>query len=580
MKKNVMNAVSRRKFIRNSIIVASGTTLLPLSACTNDDLLEEIDPNITPEGEFGFFEGVASFDPTQSQVILWTRYTPATNEQTNEIKLEVATDKDFNSIIANENVTIDTASDYTVNVDVGGLQSNKTYYYRFSSTFTGKVSPIGMTKTLPATGEVSDVKMAVVSCANYQAGLFNVYGAVALSEADVVVHLGDYIYEYGADGYGVNEQTASLDRFHKPDGEILSIEDYRTRYRQYRQDTQLQQLHQSKPFICVWDDHEITNDAYKDGAENHNEGEGDYETRKAYALQVWHEYLPARVSDNAKIYRSFDFGGIVDLHMLDTRIIGREKQLDYSDYFTATGLDSVKFLADWGNLNRTLLGTEQRGWLAGQLASGTAKWQVLGSQVLMGTYTIPIELLQIVAAIAASGSASMELLLQYQKSVTELLTIKERIALGDPTVTAEETARLKTVLPYNLDAWDGYPAEREIIYGAAEGKNLISLAGDTHNAWNSNLINASGNTVGEEFATASVSSPGFEGIFGSDPSVIVPFEQANVALIEGLKYADASRRGFVFATFSNASANAEWHFVNGVFSEDTTTTVAHSSTFS
>lgn len=571
-----MNAVSRRKFIRNSIIVASGTTLLPLSACTEDEILEVIDPEPIPEGEYGFFEGVASFDPSSSQVLLWTRYTPASNENTNEITLEVATDMEFLNVIANEKVIIDTASDYTVNVDVSGLKSNTSYYYRFSSEFTKAISPVGKTKTLPSTGEVNDVKLAVVSCANYQAGLFNVYGAVALSDADVVVHLGDYIYEYGVDGYGVNEQTASLKRFHQPDGEILSIEDYRTRYRQYRQDSQLQQLHQTKPFICVWDDHEITNDAYKDGAENHNEGEGDYETRKAYALQVWHEYLPARVADNAKIYRSFDFGGIVDLHMLDTRIIGREKQLDYSNYFTATGLDAAKFVADWGNTNRTLLGAEQRGWLAGQLASGTAKWQVLGSQVLMGTYTIPVELLQIVAAIAASGAASTELLLQYQQSVTELLTIKGRIAQGDPTVTAEEKARLTTVLPYNLDAWDGYPVEREIIFGAAAGKKLITLAGDTHNAWNSNLMDASGNTIGEEFATASVSSPGFEGIFGSDPSVIGPFEQANVALIEGLKYADASRRGYVLATFSNASANAEWHFVNDVFSEDTSTTTAHS----
>ncbi len=571
-----MNAVSRRKFIRNSIIVASGTTLLPLSACTEDEILEVIDPEPAPEGEYGFFEGVASFDPSSSQILLWTRYTPASNETTNEITLEVATDIEFLNVIANEKVTIDTASDYTVNVDVSGLNSNTSYFYRFSSSFSKAISPIGETKTLPATGEVNDVKMAVVSCANYQAGLFNVYGAVALSDADVVIHLGDYIYEYGAEGYGINAMTASLDRFHQPKDEILSIEDYRTRYRQYRQDTQLQKLHQTKPFICVWDDHEITNDAYKDGAENHNEGEGDYETRKAYALQVWHEYLPARVTDNAKIYRSFDFGGIVDLHMLDTRIIGREKQLDYSDYFTAIGLDAAKFMADWGNTNRTLLGAEQRGWLAGQLASGTAKWQVLGSQVLMGTYTIPVELLQIVAAIAASGAASSALVSQYQQSVTELLTIKGRIAQGDPTVTAEEKARLTTVLPYNLDAWDGYPVEREIIFGAAAGKQLITLAGDTHNAWNSNLMDASGNKIGEEFATASVSSPGFEGIFGTNPSTIGPFEQANVALIEGLKYADASRRGFVLATFSNTAANAEWHFVNDVFSEDTSTTMAHS----
>ncbi|HAS39251.1 MAG TPA: alkaline phosphatase [Microscillaceae bacterium] len=575
MEKKYLKKLGRRKFIRNSVIAVTGASVLPASlvSCTPDEV------DFVPQGTFGFLEGVASFDPSQNQVILWTRYTKASNETGNPtIFLDVATDENFSSIVASESVIIDTNSDYTINVDVSNLQSNTKYYYRFRNDASKATSVVGQTKTLPVAGEVTDVKLAVVSCANFQAGLFNVYGAVAASEADVVVHMGDYIYEYEIGGYGTNDLTSTLNRQHKPSGEIITVDDYRTRYRQYRGDAQLQKAHQMKPFICVWDDHEITNDAYKDGAQNHQANEGDYNTRKASAIQVWHEYLPARVTDNTKIYRAFDFGGIINLMMLDTRIIGREKQLDYADYLTATGLDSAKFAADWQNPTRTLLGTEQRTWLASQLAGSAATWQVLGSQVLMGKYFIPAELLTITAQIAASGSTSAALLTQYNNTVTELVTIKTRILQGDTTVTAAEKARVETVLPYNLDAWDGYPAEREAVFAAANGKKLVSVAGDTHNAWYSNLTNAAKQKVGTEFATASVSSPGFEGLFGTDPTVLAGFEQSNTLLIDDLQYVDASRRGFLLVSFNGASANADWRFINTLATENTTTVSGRTAT--
>jgi alkaline phosphatase D len=474
--------------------------------------------------------------------------------------------------VASETVEVDANSDNTINVDVSNLNSNTKYYYRFRNERTQAVSITGETKTLPATGEANEVKLAIMSCANFQAGLFNVYCAVAESDVDVVVHLGDYIYEYEAGGYGTNDLTASLGREHVPAGEIIEIDEYRARYRQYRGDEQLQKAHQLKPFICVWDDHEITNDAYTDGAENHDPSEGDYETRKMNAIQVWHEYLPARVSDNTKIYRSFDMAGIVNLMMLDTRIIGRNKQLDYADYFTLNGFDQNSFLADWQDANRTILGSEQLNWLTSQLAGSSAKWQVLGNQVLMGKYYIPTELLEVTAQIAATGSATPELLAQYNTLVTELVTIKSRILQGDPTVTAEEQARVETVLPYNLDAWDGYPVEREVVFAAAAGKKLISLAGDTHNAWYAQLSDNNKNKVGAEFATASVSSPGFEGIFGDDPTVIAGFEQSNQLLIDDLSYADAKNRGYVEVTFNDSNAEADYRYINTLATVDPTTT--------
>jgi len=575
-KKPYLNSISRRRFLRNSVVAAAGTAILPTFLTSCDDENE----SFKPEGDFGFFEGVASFDPEVDRVILWTRYTPAANEGNNsQLILDVATDIDFNNLVVSENVSIDINSDYTVNVDMSNLSSNTKYFYRFRNEKSKAVSVTGQTKTLPASGEANNVKMAVVSCANFQAGLFNVYGAVAESDADIVVHLGDYIYEYGEGGYGTNDLTTSLNRVHKPEGEIISVDDYRTRYKQYRSDAQLQKAHQLKPFICVWDDHEITNDAYKNGAENHQSNEGSYETRKINALQVWHEYLPARVTDNSKIYRNFEIGGLLNLIMLDTRIIGREKQLDYAEYFTASGLDTAAFAADWQNPNRTILGSEQLTWVSNQLGSSSAKWQVLGSQVLLGKYFIPVELLLITAQIAA-GSATTETFTQYNQVLTELVSIKSRILQGDPSVTSAERARVETVLPYNLDAWDGYPAEREKIFAAASGKKLVGIAGDTHNAWRSSLTDASGNKVGDEFATSSVSSPGFEAIFGSDPATIAGFEQSNQLLIDDLIYADASQRGFILLNISQASIDTEWRYISTLATENTATTIGNTASIS
>ncbi|MEO1054554.1 MAG: alkaline phosphatase D family protein [Bacteroidota bacterium] len=572
-KRDILRALSRRRFIRNSVVAAAGAAVIPmtLSGCDDDET-----PDFVPEGDFGFLQGVASFDPTQDRVILWTRYTQATNEAGNPtIFLDVATDAIFTQLVASESVEIDMSSDYTVNVDVSNLNSNTKYYYRFRNELSGAMTVTGETQTLPAVGEATEVSMAVVSCANFQAGLFNVYGAVADSVADVVVHLGDYIYEYEVGGFGSNDLTSGLGRDHEPAGEIVSIDEYRQRYRQYRGDEQLQRAHQLKPFICVWDDHEITNDAFMDGAENHQPDEGDFETRKMNAIQVWHEYLPARVTDNAKIFRNFDFGGIANLMMLDTRIIGREEQLNYLNYFTESGLDVNAFGADWLNPNRTLLGSEQLTWLSNQMGSSNASWQVLGSQVLMGKYQIPGELLTLTAQIASAGDATPELLAQYNAVVTELVTIKTRALQGDPTLTEEERARVENVLPYNLDAWDGYPAEREAVFAAASGKKLISLAGDTHNAWYSRLSDASGNKVGAEFATASVSSPGFESVFGTDPIVIRGFEIANNTLIDDLIHSDASRRGFLLVSFTSGNADASWQYVNTLATVDNSTVVGN-----
>ena len=572
MKNNIKSLLNRRTFIRNTVVAAAGLTVTSSFALSTSSKNK-----FESDKDFGFLHGVASFDPAQDQIILWSRYTPLANEVNNpEIMLDVALSEDFSKgIVASEKVALDPDNDNTIIVDVENLKPNTIYFYRFRNEKTGVTSVIGQTKTLPIKGQLSNVKMAVVSCANYQVGYFNVYGAVAKSDVDVVVHMGDYIYEYGVGDYGTTEDTKRLNREHLPAGEILKIEDYRQRYQQYRSDPQLQEAHRQKPFICVWDDHEICNDAYKEGAQNHQEEEGDFQNRKAIALQVWHEYLPARVEENSKIYRTFDFGGIVNLLMLDTRIIGRDKQISYANFMDENGFDVDKFVAAWTDESRSMLGEEQKNWLVDQVNKSEASWNVLGSQVLMGKYQIPAELLTIIAEFIKGGN-SEELLNAYQELLTDLVNIKTRMLKSDPSLTEEEIARVENVLPYNLDAWDGYPVERAELLARINGKKIISIAGDTHNAWYAKLTDSEGNKVGAEFAAPGVSSPGLESLFGTDPKVIGEFEQANQLLINDLNYVDASRRGFLEVTFSVEEAKADWKFVKTLSTENTDVVVGNS----
>jgi alkaline phosphatase D len=551
-------------------LLFSGGVLLAsnfISCSQDDDLIEAAPLNLKP---INFNEGVGSFDPTASSVILWTRYT-STSSESIAISWEISLDSTFNEVLRQGKIYTDESRDYTVSVDVQGLPSNKTFYYRFYNTKTKEVSVVGETITLPsATDNISQIKMAVCSCANYAAGLFNVYEAMAKSDVDVVVHLGDYIYEYGEGQYGTNSYTSSLGRTHSPAHEIITLDDYRARYKQYRSDEKLKFLHQKKPFIAVWDDHEIANDFYNGGAENHQSNEGDLDERKSNALKAYSEYIPLKTGEDDKIYRDFHFGNLISLYMLDTRVIARSKQLEYSNYFLPdNSFNAASFQKDLMNPNRQLLGFEQLGWLGLKINASSSKWQVLGQQVLMTKMMLPAELLllmaRINAEIDATGSAQPATIQAFQVSVGGLVYIKSRILANDPTVTVEEKTRLATVLPYNLDAWDGYPVEREKLYNILNGKKVVTLAGDTHNAWQGELKSMNGKVVGLELATPSVTSPGLEKYLGLGGTQLAQFEQALNLLIDDLEYSNLSKRGFLKTTFSASEVKAEWFFATTVF---------------
>lgn len=576
-----MNDLKRRQFIRQSMYASAGLFLAPsfVSCDNDDDVISDIPSNLN---EKNFDYGVASFDPSSNGVTIWTRYDKDSSAQ---IIWQVSTDKTFKKPLRSGKELVLANRDFTIAIELQNLEADMKLYYRFINQTNGDVSSIGETITLPE--NPNSIKMAVCSCSNYQAGLFNVYNAIAKSEAQVIIHLGDYFYEYPAGGYGSTPENAFLNRKHSPVTELFSLEDYRARYKQYRADKDLQLAHQMKPFICVWDDHEIANDTWKNGAENHDPNtEGSFETRKRNAIQAYSEYIPVKTNDINKIYRSIQLGDLLNLIMLDTRVIGRDKQLEYDNYYDAQGnFLPTEFQKDWLSPTRTMLGNEQRTWLLNELSTNHAKWQVLGQQVLMGKMFLPAEMLgtfgKIVTEVSTNGSASPETLQFFQKQLSELAILKTRLLQNDPTLTEQEKARITTVLPYNLDAWDGYPVEREMIYAATGNKtNLVCLAGDTHNAWYSNLVDNNQNKQGIEIACSSVSSPGLEAYLGTDPTTNTQFAGVLSLLIDDLNYANIVERGFSMVTFSKTDVKAEWIFVSNILSENFTTKIGNMVTIS
>jgi len=531
-----------------------------------------------PEPEFLY--GVASGDPLADRVILWTHARFPDSDRAVVMRWEVATDASFGNVVSTGEVTASSATGFTAKVDARGLAAGRSYFYRFTAENTR--SPVGQTRTLPSTA--SQVKLAVMSCSNFPAGYFNVYAEVARSDAEFALHLGDYLYEYDAAGYA-SSGAAALGRTSVPANELLTLADYRRRHAQYKSDPDAKTLHARMPMIAVWDDHEVANDAWTGGAENHDPvTEGSWAARRAAAVQAYHEWMPIRTgSDPLRIYRSFNFANLVHLHMLDTRVLGRDEQIEITALAGLAGpAAQAAALAAFSSPTRQLLGAEQMAWLQGQLAASPATWQVLGQQVLMGRMEFPVSVLQALNSTdtspeaVAAGSAAVTAYLTAKATPPDLRT-PQQVALMNPAVNP--------LLGYNLDAWDGYLAARETVLATALQlrKRLVTLAGDTHNAWHSNLTlkgladpALAGVKVGEEFATSSVSSPGLESYLPlPTPQVKAIFE----GVVDDLNWIDPSRRGYLKMTFSAAEAVGEWIFVDTITSRTYQVTVGHTARY-
>ena len=523
---------SRRGFFQRS-----GSAAAVLAAAATLPLVAIARPS--REGIAVFQHGVASGDPLQDRVILWTRVTPPNPAAVVAVRFEVATDPAFTQTVARGTTRTDESRDFTVKVDPARLRPGTTYYYRF--LVGNEASLIGRTRTLPA-GATARLRMAVASCSNHAAGLFNAYRRIAeRADLDLVVHLGDYLYEYGPNQYG------SL-RTPEPPNEMVTLSDYRLRHAQYKRDADSQAMHRQHPVVCIWDDHEIANDAWVGGAENHTEGaEGTWPGRVAVGLQAYYEWMPVRPpemrsdvrperGDPRRNQRSFHIGDLVELVMLEERLSARSQQLPatvptpFGTGFVQTG----EFL----NPARTLLGAKQEAWLATRLRTSPARWKFIGQGVMFA----PLKLQG--APLAAGGGVFV-----------------------------------------NSDQWDGYQPARDRIYDVLKGAqggqggqgqapvdNVVVLTGDIHSSWAADLSQdpnnpnvASGGyngATGEgsravEFVGTSITSPGLNDPNGSTAAFLR-------SVNPHFKYIDFTQRGYMLLDVTPQRTVCEWWYVDTV----------------
>ena len=495
-----------------------------------------------------FRHGVASGDPLADRLIVWTRIT--TPRAAEAVRWEVAADADFRRILARGRATAESARDHTVKVDVAGLPAGAEVFYRFHAA--GETSPVGRGRTLPA-GPTPEVVLAVVSCQLYPGGLFNAYDAIArLERLDAVVHLGDYIYEYGAedDAYGM-ATGKTLGRQPDPPHEIVALADYRRRHAQYKSDPDLQAAHARAPFICVWDDHETANDSWVGGAQNHQpEAEGEWSRRKAVALRAYYEWMPLRepklVTETAALARRFDFGDLASLHMVETRLTARDEGLTYAD-MGSTPQSVAAFRNRLADPTRELMGEPQRQGLQDAMTRSREAgrpWQVVGNQVVMAQVLTP--------DVAASLPP---------QSVKAMLDSLNPLVRGE---VERAMVAAKMNLPYNLDAWDGYPAARARLYAGfvASGARPIVLAGDSHAFWVNQLKAANGDTVAVELGTSAISSPS-----NGDALPGLDLGAAMMRRNDEVIFSDQRAKGYVLLTLRPDVAEAELRAVSTILAK-------------
>lgn len=486
----------------------------------------------------GFTHGVASGEPGPDKVMLWTRYVA---EQDHYLEFQVSESQDFTNVVAGGSARASAETDWCAKAWADGLREAKWYYYRFIAP-DGSTSEIGRTRTLPE-GEVDRFRMAVFSCSNFGFGWFNAYAhAAEANDVDLALHLGDYLYEYQRGNYP-SANDAHHERILWPENEIVTLADYRLRYATYRSDPDLRRIHQLLPMISVWDDHESANDSWKVGAQNHQpDTEGDWEVRKAIAKRVYREWMP--VSNEP--YARYDIGNLATLFRLDTRLEGREQQFNLTAVMAGKQSPEAVLAALAGfrdraylDRKRQLLGATQEAWLADGLRESRASgriWQVLVQQVLMGSISSPPDLLE------ALGSKVPDF-------------ARARIVAA--------AAASRAGLPSNMDAWDGYPAARNRLFAAAldADARLVSLAGDSHNAWAFDL-GREGEPVGMEFGVSSVTSPGLETSLGAIPPDTLA--QQIVAHNRDLKWVDTSQRGYMVVELTPDNASSEFRFAETI----------------
>lgn len=513
---------------RRSLLLASALAATPRAAW----------PQTLSAGVFT--HGVASGDPLPDGIIIWTRFTGA------EVRWEVAQDPNFAQIVQRGHASSSLASDFCIKVDVRGLSPGRRYYYRFLSANGASVT--GVTRTAPQ-GRVENLRVALFSCANMPYGYFHAYAhAAARDDIDLVLHAGDYIYEVPRGRYPTNAEAVP-GRAVDPVRETVALNDYYQRYASYHTDPGLLELRRTKPIASVWDDHELVNNAWRDGALDHNARyEGAYVDRIAAAAKAYFDWMPIRAPGGLQIYRHLDWGDLARIVLLDARQIGRDQQIDYrrtlAPMLAQGGAGAASVVAAFrrnilDDPSRTMLGAAQEQWLAETLAASKSRgqrWQIVTQQVVMGEQIAPPGVTRFLPPDVSSNT-------------------RRWFAAGEQATAAG--------LPWNLDGWDGYPAARRRFLEACANHtgNAIVLGGDSHNCWANNLAHGNG-LAAVEFAGGSVSSPGVERpLSNAAPGAR---EAAMRGANADLAWCDLTRRGYGALTFTHAGCEADWLAFNDV----------------
>ena len=495
----------------------------------------------------GFTHNVASGEPGHYKVMLWTRYVPAAGDSA-RLVYQLSRSPQFTRIASEGQVTADPANDWCVKPVATDLEPGTAYYYRFIDA-RGRFSPTGRTRTLP-NRDVASYKLAIFSCSNLPFGWFNAYAhAAGRRDLDLVLHLGDYLYEFERGKYPVAEDMLP-GRVIDPASETVHLADYRLRYASYRADSDLQRLHQSFPMVAMWDDHENANDSWHGGAQNHQPEEGPWSVRKSAAMRAFREWLP--VYDEP--WKAYRIGDLATLFRLETRLAGRSQQLTIAAALAGQADPRAALTAfrdgPWRDPARTMLGAEQEAWLAERLrlsAADRVRWQVVAQQVVMGSVAMPPE---------AAGWAG--------PNATEAANLRTKMGLLASSLG----------LPINLDTWDGYPAARTRLLRSAQeaNANLVVVSGDSHNAWAFDLDEGKA-PAGVEFAGQSVTSPGHERLAsGASPRDV---ERATIARNQQLKWANIERRGYMTVELTPTRATSEWLLLDTVRQRSTTMAATH-----
>jgi alkaline phosphatase D len=545
-----------KKFTRRQVLkLASAVTLFPI-ACSRLPSAQE--KKSFPINNEYFVHGIASGDPDQRSVVIWTRVSHV--EGNIDVQWQLATDAAFNSIVKKGRFQTSSSRDYTVKVVVDDLIPNEKYYYQFIVNDVS--SAVGKTRTLPV-GHIDNLVLALATCANYPFGYFNAYDAIAKDQTiDVVVHMGDYIYEYGIDGFGGGEGKR-IGRNHLPSHEILTLDDYRQRHAQYKTDLGSLAMHARHPLIVMWDDHETANNPWMGGASNHQTEEGSWQARRQASLQAYYEWLPVRDPvhevDRQNYWRHYKFGDLASLITLESRHSGRSEQisLDKNLPNLHNKQQAQDFMQDIvGASDRNMLSADMETFLEKELKESVnagRTWRIIGNPSVIAKSTSP----------QLNTPFFDQLKSQLQPKQQEKLA--ELIHLGQLDI------------PADLDMWDGYPAARERFYQIAKeagARDLLVVSGDSHSYWANALYDADEKPMGVELGATGISSP--RSLMKLGTQAMKNYDELNMAHNKEIVWADGRHRGYIRLEINHQGGHADFIAVSNVESLEYETKIIHS----